>query len=363
MTILAGGHGGPPITVALVNDYRVVVERLRDMLLPFGERVIVVDMEIGTEDIAPADVALFDTLGGQRHALTRARALVERRGVDHVIIYARDPSPAFVLAAEAVGVDDVIDKITTGEALVAAIEAVAHDHPPPARGRAKQPRPSAGEITGRDQELLALLAKGLSNDEIADELFIGVATVRTHLQHLYRRLHVANRAQAAQRAALFGLAGARPAEEPTGRRRAKHFQHVPHDVRAARSFVASELRRWGATDHEVQTFRLAVSELAANAVAHGAGNGWTVGVTAEREWLTMDVWGGHAGADSVIFHPERWLIADVHQPTGRGLGIVRQLVDEVTAVRWRGQVRVVCRLRRADGQPTGVDRQPTRLDG
>lgn len=348
MTTTAGDGGTQrPVTVALVNDYQVVVEHLRDMLLPYDDRIAVVDMEIGSADVAPADVALFDTLGGQHHALTRARALVERRGVAHVMIYARDPSPAFVRAAEAVGVSEVIDKSTSVEELVEAIEAVASDRPLLVRRRHARSRPVGGELSLRDRELLALLAKGLTNEQVADELYIGVETVRSHLQRLFRRLGVRNRVQAAQHAEQLGLVtDTADADSQIGRRYSRHFILRPPEVRAARAFVEDELRRNDATDDQIETFRLAVSELAANAVAHGSRSGWTVGVKATREWYTMDVSGGGAADDSLIFHPDRWTIADVDQPTGRGLGIVRQLMDQVAVRTWRGQVRVVCRMRR-----------------
>jgi len=347
MTGSAGSvRANRPVTVALVNDYQIVVETLRDMLSPFAARVEVVDMEVGTDEVGPADVALFDTLGGQRHALTRAKALVARQGVGHVLIYARNPSAEFVRAAEAAGVDDVIDKSMTGEELVEAIEAVAEDRAPNLRRRIQR-RAGRGELTLRDRELLALLAKGLSNEQIAEELFIGIETVRTHLQHLFRRLGVSNRAEAAEHAVPLGLAtGAGHADHMFGRRHTRHFLLQPPEARLARQFVADELRRNGATGEQIDLFRLAVSELAANAVAHGNRSGWTVGVKATRMWLTMDVSGGGAVADNVIFEPERWEIAAPDQPTGRGLGIVRQLMDEVSVTTWRGQVRVVCRMRR-----------------
>lgn len=342
------GHGSRPVTVALVNDYQVVVEQLRDMLSPFAARVTVVDMEIGTTDIAAADVALFDTLGGQRHALTRAKALVARRGVDHVVIYARAPSAAFVRAAEAAGVAQVVDKTTTGEDLVDVIEAVADDRPTTRRGRGPRNRPDDEELTLRDRELLALLAKGLSNEQIAEELFVGVETARTHLQHLFRKLGVQKRSQAATWAQPLGLTAATTGATTPGRRVSRHFRLRPLEVRAARAFVTDELRRNDATPQQIDLMCLAVSELAANAVAHGGRSGWTVGLKATRQWYTMDVSGGGAPADSLIFQPERWEIAEADRPSGRGLGIVRELMDEVSVRTWRGQVRVICRLRRLD---------------
>ena len=53
------------------------------------------------------------------------------------------------------------------------------------------------QLSARELELLALLAEGFSNKEIASRLFISNATVRTHLMHIYEKLHVRCRTEAA----------------------------------------------------------------------------------------------------------------------------------------------------------------------
>ena len=58
--------------------------------------------------------------------------------------------------------------------------------------------PSAtGQLSARELEILALLSEGLANKEIADRLKISFATVRTHLMHIYEKLHVRCRTEAA----------------------------------------------------------------------------------------------------------------------------------------------------------------------
>jgi two-component system, NarL family, response regulator LiaR len=61
-------------------------------------------------------------------------------------------------------------------------------------------------LTGRELEVLRLLAKGMSNQEIGSELFIGDATVRTHVSNILSKLHLASRTQAALYALREGLA-------------------------------------------------------------------------------------------------------------------------------------------------------------
>lgn len=65
----------------------------------------------------------------------------------------------------------------------------------------------AAELTGRERQILACLAKGSRNSEIASELFLSPATVKTHLNHIYAKLEVRGRHEAAARALQLGLVG------------------------------------------------------------------------------------------------------------------------------------------------------------
>jgi DNA-binding NarL/FixJ family response regulator/anti-sigma regulatory factor (Ser/Thr protein kinase) len=334
------------VRVALVNDFEAALRVVQAMLEPFADRVEVVDVEAGSNDVAPADIALFDTFGGKRHVLDRARDLLRRGTVGHVVLYTRDASPRFVEAATRTGVSDVLLKSTRDEDLVAALETVAAgQHPAMTSGRA--PRlPATGALDARDHELLALLGLGLSNEQIAEEMFLGVETIRTHLRALFRKLGVNNRTQAAMHAAELGLVpGHRSGDPRVAHRRTRRFQRVPSDIPTAREFVGSFLRSHGIAENSIAIFRLAVSELAANVIEYGTSATWTVGIEAGVEWLAMDVTGGAAPQSNIVFHPDHWSIALPDQPTGRGLGIVRELMDQVSVDTAHGEVRVLCRLR------------------
>lgn len=67
-------------------------------------------------------------------------------------------------------------------------------------------RPTNEPLTARETEILRLVARGLSNNEIADELVVSERTVRTHLSNILAKLHLANRTQAALYALRQGIA-------------------------------------------------------------------------------------------------------------------------------------------------------------
>jgi DNA-binding CsgD family transcriptional regulator len=64
-------------------------------------------------------------------------------------------------------------------------------------------------LTAREQEILGLMAAGMTNPQIAEQLVIGAGTVKTHTLHIYRKLEVASRTQAIARAQALGILPAR----------------------------------------------------------------------------------------------------------------------------------------------------------
>jgi DNA-binding NarL/FixJ family response regulator len=100
---------------------------------------------------------------------------------------------------------DALDRVSRGERVVGA------DLGPstPRRGPAEAPPPvsedGGGSLTAKEMEVLALLAQGHSNKQIARALYVSDATIKTHLQHIYGKLDVQSRFGALSRAAELGL--------------------------------------------------------------------------------------------------------------------------------------------------------------
>ncbi|WP_445152196.1 response regulator [Baekduia sp. Peel2402] len=159
------------------------------------------------------DVVLMDVRMPGMDGVETTRQLVERGGRSRVIIlttfdldeyaYAalragasgfllKDAQPADLLSAiRAVASGDSVVAPSTTRRLLAS---VAHQLPDPGRA-APAPDPQLDEVTPREREVLIAVARGLSNAEIAQELVLSEATVKTHVGRLLAKLELRDRVQ------------------------------------------------------------------------------------------------------------------------------------------------------------------------
>jgi DNA-binding NarL/FixJ family response regulator len=216
----------------LADDQRVVREGLGTLLglLPGIELVGTAADGQEALDLAAAkqpDVVLMDLRMPRMDGIEAIKRLAAR-GVSSIALttYADDAS---VLGALRAGARGYLTKDAGAEQIRAAVEAVARGeaaldpavqhHVVAALGGGGAPEDSRGDgghgaddglpddLTPREAEVLSLIAEGLSNQEIAERLVVTPATVKSHINHLFAKAGVRDRAQAVAYAYRHGLAG------------------------------------------------------------------------------------------------------------------------------------------------------------
>lgn len=131
-------------------------------------------------------------------------------------------------------------------------------------------------------------------------------------------------------------------------REQRTFEAIPQSARAARTFVSETLRQRGASESIIRDYQLVVSELVANAIEHGDGSGLTIfSDFSDHQWWNIEVVGGNSGSANSMTEPEAWTVTGSEHTSGRGLGIVRQLMDDIIAVTTDGRVSIRCLRRRS----------------
>ena len=194
------------IRVLVADDHPVVRSGLVGMLDIEDDLVVVGEAADGEEallrvaDLAP-DVVLMDLrmprLDG---AGATARIVAEHPATRVLILTTFDTDGDIVRAVEA-GATGYLLKDTPRAQLVEAVRAAARGETvlaPPVAARlvSRMRSPAADVLTPREVEVLAAVARGLSNAEIGRELFIGEATVKTHLLRAFAKLGVDDRTRA-----------------------------------------------------------------------------------------------------------------------------------------------------------------------
>ncbi len=202
---VVGAHGAEPVRVALMNDYEVIVAGLQAVLAPYADRVRVVELDSLLPVHSPVDVLLYDAFGRERVTGPVEQAIAETDA--KVVIYTWHLDAELVEEALAKGASACISKTLDGLDLVAAIEKVhagsvvisdppgPDDEPRLGKGQGDWPGRELG-LSPRESEVLALIAQGLSNQEIADRAFLSINSVKTYIRSAYRKIGVERRTQA-----------------------------------------------------------------------------------------------------------------------------------------------------------------------
>ncbi len=212
-----------PVSVLIVDDHPVVRDGLRGMFESAPGFTVLGEAPDGVAAVALAasldpDVILMDLRmpgGGGVDAITE---LTRRGARSKVLVLTTYDTDSDTLPAIEAGATGYLLKDAPRDELFAAVRAAAEGRtvlsPAVASRLVSAVRSPGGgngneALSAREREVLALVARGTSNREIARELFISEATVKTHLTHLYAKLGVNDRAAAVAKAYERGILGGR----------------------------------------------------------------------------------------------------------------------------------------------------------
>ncbi len=204
-----------PIRILIADDHPIVRAGLQDVLSSQPDFEVVAEAKNGVEAVALTDrlkphVVLTDLSMPQMDGVTAiARIKAEHQDI-HVLVLTTYDSDSDVLPAIEAGAIGYLLKDSPREELFEAIRAAAQGRPLltssiAARLMERMRGPSVEALSSREIDVLRLVAKGTSNREIADRLYITQATVKSHLIRIYGKLGVADRTAAVTKALEQGI--------------------------------------------------------------------------------------------------------------------------------------------------------------
>jgi two-component system, NarL family, response regulator LiaR len=212
---------GDSIGVLLVDDHAIVRKGVRALLLTEEDIEVVGEAENGHRAVALAealrpDVILMDLVMPGIDGVEAIRRIIARQPQARIVVVTSFATDEKVFPAIRSGALGYLLKDSEPEDLVRAIRQAHRGetvlHPSIARkvleeiGRPGKPARSVNPLTEREVEVLRLVARGMSNQEIADSLSLSEATVRTHVSSVLSKLHLASRVQATLFALREGIA-------------------------------------------------------------------------------------------------------------------------------------------------------------
>ena len=210
------------IRVLIADDQTMVRSGLRLILEAESDIVVSAEAGDGEEAVRLAsregpDVVLMDVRMPRMDGLEATSQITENSPETKVIVLTTFDVDDYVYGALRAGASGFLLKDAGGDQLVEAIRVVASGEALIAPSITKRlisefaARPESKEVKGleeltdRELEVLEQVARGLSNAEIAEELFVSETTVKTHVSHILTKLHLRDRVQAVVAAYESGL--------------------------------------------------------------------------------------------------------------------------------------------------------------
>jgi len=222
------------IRVLVADDQSMVRAGFRMLLSGERDIEVVAEASTGFEAVDKAarfqpTVVLMDIRMPELDGLEATRRILAADKTARILILTTFDLDEYVYEALRAGASGFVLKDDPPERLLAAIRIVASGEAllSPAitkrvidkftRMPHPEPPPEVGELTERELEVFRLIARGLSNAEIGEELYISDATVKTHITHILQKLNLRDRVQAvvlAHETALFDRDAGAPRTYP-----------------------------------------------------------------------------------------------------------------------------------------------------
>jgi NarL family two-component system response regulator LiaR len=196
------------IRVMLVDDHNVVRSGLATFLRAYDDLELVGEASNGAEAVDlchrnKPDVILMDLMMPEMDGIAATRAILEEYPEVKVVAMTSFEEEELVQGVLAAGAISYLLKNVTSDELAAAIRAASLGKstlsPEAAKALIQATRPTEQpwlELTEREMEVLGLVVQGQSNRQIADGMFISVATVKAHVSSILSKLQVSSRAEA-----------------------------------------------------------------------------------------------------------------------------------------------------------------------
>jgi DNA-binding NarL/FixJ family response regulator len=207
--------------VLLVDDHELVRQGIAAMLQGAAELQVVGEAKTGREALEVArrelpDVVLMDVRMPDMDGLEATRKIKEERPRTAVIMLTMHDNPTYLRDAVKAGAAGYLLKDVSKHELVDAVKQVATGgafiESQMLKGMLSELKPvgttaspAAKNLTKREREILALVAEGMSNREIAERLVLSPETVKSHVAAILEKLNVSDRTQAAIYAVRNGL--------------------------------------------------------------------------------------------------------------------------------------------------------------
>ena len=189
-----------PLRLAMANDYAVVIAGVASFLA--DERIDVVETAASLPVVTDVDIVLFDTFGQVTGNGIDLEDYVRDSGAK-VVIYSWNLKPDLIQQAMAGGASGYLSKVLPGPVVVEALERIMNGETVIMTGASETSVGGAGDWPGRsaglsprEAEVLALIAHGLSNKEIAERAFVSPNTIKNYIRSAYRKIGVERRTQA-----------------------------------------------------------------------------------------------------------------------------------------------------------------------